>query len=402
MAPGLLGALAALAAAALDGTQRLDAAGGVVVSSSRVLGLAGAYAAVAEGLDGAASNPAAVAHRDRHLERGWDWDFVAAWYLPQPASLARQDPTNDGHTWGNLAGLANVQLGLSGQRGRLGTGLVLTSWQLEALDGAGARRRVNTGDLALHLGWSALEEELVLGGSLAAILGSVEQRGLPGGAARSYGGMLLRAGALFRPRGLPFRVGIAASPAARAVPRDDPGLPFATPASFAFPARLSLGAAWWLGPGASLFNEPSPAAERQLALLAVRRAPEGARTPVLLSAQLDLTGPSADAVGMDALLPQGDGSGQPAGRRTSLAARLGAEWEALEHRLALRGGGYLEPSRSGASHRPHLSFGADLRIRLGWDFRLGIAGDLAPRYQNVSLSLGLWRDAGPERTPAGG
>lgn len=404
MVPGLLlGGLAALAAAAFDGTQRLDAQRGVVVSSSRVLGLAGAYAAVAEGLDGAASNPAAVAHRDRHLDRGWDWDFVAAWYLPQPGVLSRQDPTNDGHTWGRLSGAANVHLGLSGQLGRLGAGLVMTSWQLDSPIGDGSTARVSTGDVALHVGWAGWDEGLLLGASLAAAVGSVDRIDPSGRTtSRAYGGPQVRAGLLYRPRGLPFRLGLSASPASQARPGADPGLPFATPTAFSFPARVSAGVAFWIGPGAWLFNEPSPAAQRQLGLEPVRSPADEARTPVLLSVELDVVGPSRNAVGFDALLPQGDGSGGGlAGRRTSLVARAGAEWELLAHRLALRGGSWLEPSRNGAPLRPHAAFGADLRFTLLWDFRVGVAGDLASRYQNVTLSLGLWRNAGPERTPGG-
>lgn len=65
-------------------------------------------------------------------------------------------------------------------------------------------------------------------------------------------------------------------------------------------------------------------------------------------------------------------------------------------------GSYLEPSRTLGPLRPHATFGADVRLHLHWDFRVGLAGDLASRYQNLSLSLGLWRDSGPRPPPPAG
>jgi hypothetical protein len=50
--------------------------------------------------------------------------------------------------------------------------------------------------------------------------------------------------------------------------------------------------------------------------------------------------------------------------------------------------------------RAHATFGGDVRVRASWDFRVGLAGDLASRYRNLSLSLGLWKDNGPRPPPA--
>jgi hypothetical protein len=401
----LASALAALAAAAgpFDGTQRLDAASSVVVSSSRVVGLAGAYAGVAEGLDGVRSNPAAVAQSDRHLQSAWDWDFVVAWFAPPPGELARQDVGNSGHTDGGLSGRTNLQLGLGGQVGRLGLGLLVSSWLLSSPRPDGSTLLVGTSDVGLYAGGSFWEEQLVLGVGVAGVRGTI-QRTAPGSPARTrtYDGALLRGGVLFRPRGLPVRLGLTADPGSSARARVDPGLPVATPTSFSFPSLLSLGGALWLGPNAALLNEPSPAAARQLGL-PPGPATESEGEPVLLSAQLDLVGRSPGAVSLDAVFDQGTGaSDPPSGSRPSLTTRLGAEWEAVPRRVALRGGSYLEPSRTGAPLRPHATFGADFRIHLHWDFRVGLAGDLASRYQNLSLSLGLWKDVGPRPPPPPG
>jgi hypothetical protein len=65
----------------------------------------------------------------------------------------------------------------------------------------------------------------------------------------------------------------------------------------------------------------------------------------------------------------------------------------------LRIGSYLEPSRfSDVSVRQHFTLGGDLRL-FEWDvfglapdasWRVTVAGDFAPRYQNLGLSAGLW------------
>jgi hypothetical protein len=118
---------------------------------------------------------------------------------------------------------------------------------------------------------------------------------------------------------------------------------------------------------------------------------------VLLSAQVDLVGPAPGAVALDgALLLSPEAA--PSGERASVVLRAGAEWEALAERLRTRGGAYLEPSRTGASPRPHATFGLDVRVPFPWrDLQLGLSGDLARRFQNVSLSLGFWSSLGPAR-----
>jgi len=126
LAPALAGAQG------FDGTQGMDTYTGPVISPARILGLGGAYVAVAEGLAGALENPAAVAQRNRHLARGWDWDGLLTWYLPDPREVGSQDLGNDGRSDGSLSGIGNVQLGLSLQRGRFGVGLFGRGWTVAA------------------------------------------------------------------------------------------------------------------------------------------------------------------------------------------------------------------------------------------------------------------------------
>jgi hypothetical protein len=84
--------------------------------------------------------------------------------------------------------------------------------------------------------------------------------------------------------------------------------------------------------------------------------------------------------------------------------RAGVEWEPWPERIRARGGAYLEPSRAGGSARLHGTFGVEGRIPFvfGHALKLGLSGDLAERFRNVSLSLGFWSSFAPEPPPPGG
>ena len=402
----LLSALVALlptaAPAAPYAGQPLDAYAGPVLGDSRVLGLAGAFAGVGEGLGGVPSNPAAVAQRSLRLDRTWDVGGSLTWFVPQAADLGSLDLGNDGHPDSGFTGRGNIQLGVSGQAGRLGGGIIGRAWEVEVARPSGDALVLSTGEVSLALGWSALADSLVVGvsvtetqGQLKLVSGKLVEQQL------DYLATSLRAGALWRPRGQPFRIGASLAPAARALPRSDrAAFPATTPESFLFPWTLSLGASTWIGPNARRYNEPPP--------IALDRHPEwgegppyqaGARDPVLVSAQLDVVGPVAPgAVGIDGAL--GGGDALPSGRYASLVPRFGAEWEAWHHWLRVRGGSYLEPSRTGASPRAHATFGLEGRIPFWpWDLQLSITGDVAHRYENVSLSLWFWSEYGPAAPP---
>jgi hypothetical protein len=386
-----------------DGTQPLDAYAGPVLSSGRITGLGGAYVAVAEGPAGARLNPASVAHRDRHLDRPWSLSGVLTWFVPEVAELSRQDLGNDGAVDAGLDGFENLQLGFGAQAGRLGLGVLVRLHGVRARTGAGAAS-VGTTDVALTAGWSGLRDALVVGASLAAPQGGFSYTP-EGGATEEveYARRTLRAGVLVRPRGRPYRVGLSFEAAARAAPAGDRGaVRVATPSAFLFPWALSAGASAWIGPNARRYNEPPPIA------LAVH--PEwgdgpalepAARSPVLVTVQLDLVGPTPGALALESALHPG-APALASGRRPSLVPRAGLEWEPRAGTVRLRAGSYLEPSRSGAGPRPHACFGAEVRIPFWpWDLQASLGGDLARAYANVSLSLGFWSELGPV-APASG
>jgi hypothetical protein len=407
--PALALSLAPAAAAqTFDGTQGVDTYTGPVISPARITGLGGAFVGVAEGLDGAQANPAAVAQRARHLDRGWDWDWVLTWYVPDPRHVVTQDLGNDGEVDAGLTGLGNAQLGLSLQRGRLGVGVLARGWTVVAPRDAVGDVEVETAEASLAFGWSALRDSVVLGASVTGVSGvvSVLPTGAPPGAAPNarveYSGSTLRFGALFRPRGRPFRLGASFHPEATArATGDRAGLPVTTPARFVFPWEASVGASAWIGPNARRYNEPPPFEARRHPEWGPEPAwDETRRRPVLVSAQLDVVGRSPGAVTVESVLDPSGGA-VASGERVSVSVRAGAEWEPLPERLRARGGTYLEPSRTGGAPRLHGTFGVEGRLPFFWGYalKLGLAGDLAERFRNVSLSLGLWSSFAP-RPPA--
>jgi hypothetical protein len=327
---------------------------------------------------------------------------VITWFVPDVGDLSRQDLGNDGSRDGNLDGFGNLQLGFSGQAGRLGAG-VLVQFHGVSATGAAGTATVATTDVALTAGWSGLRDALVVGASLAIPHGAFSVAS-PGGVEQEveYERRTFRAGALFRPRGRPFRVGVSFEASGEATPAGDRGaLPVATPSAFLFPWIASAGGSAWIGPNARRYNEPPPIA---LALHPERgEGPpwEAGRSPLLVAAQLDLVGPTPGALALESALFPG-APALPSGRRASLVPRAGVEWEPRPGAIRLRAGSYLEPSRSGYAPRLHGCFGAEARIPFWpWDLQVSFGGDVARAYANVSLSLGFWSELGPGRPPAG-
>lgn len=97
--------------------QRLYIGSGLVIGSSRMVALGGAYVGIAEGADGFVSNFAAVAHRSPRREGQWDWDAGLSWLVSPAPRLRAHD--NDGEldissTARELYASAFVQFGRAG------------------------------------------------------------------------------------------------------------------------------------------------------------------------------------------------------------------------------------------------------------------------------------------------
>ena len=388
-------------AAPFDGSQPVDAYTSMGAVNSRVLALGGAFVGVAEGLGGVGANPAAIAQRDRLQRRMWALDAVLSWRAPSISELESQDLDDDGVSDRRLRSRSAIQAGAGGQYGKLGVGFLVSGWGLSAPRGA-AEEQLTAQDLSIAAGWSGWRDEVVLGVSLTGANGEV--RSTVGGVEHGrveYDGLRVRLGGLWRPRGEPFRLGVALDPGARALPSGDrSGLPFPTPSAFLFPWVAAVGGAVWIGPNARRLNEPPPAA---LELHPDWGDPPewdpAGPQPVLLALQVDVVGPSRGAVSFGSAVVEG-AEALPSGRTASVVLRGGAEWEPWIGWAHLRAGSYLEPSRTGAGSRLHGTFGAEVRVPCWpWDLSLGVAGDVAARFRQLGLSVGLWGDVGPGSAP---
>ncbi|MET0401991.1 MAG: hypothetical protein ABW123_06280, partial [Cystobacter sp.] len=92
--PLLVGMLLASGAQAQDEVpvstrpERLYLNSGLLMGSSRVVGMGGAYVGIAEGAVGFASNLAALAHRSARLANDWDVGVALSW-MDLPLSEAK-------------------------------------------------------------------------------------------------------------------------------------------------------------------------------------------------------------------------------------------------------------------------------------------------------------------------
>jgi hypothetical protein len=120
------------------------------------------------------------------------------------------------------------------------------------------------------------------------------------------------------------------------------------------------------------------------------------RRYLLISGETIFVGPVARGVGMESFLSQQE---HASGRHVTVGFRAGIEGEPIAHWMQMRAGTYFEPSRfDGVPYRVHGTVGVDVRL-FSWDvfglleeftLRTGASADVAERYLNVGIGLGLW------------
>jgi len=395
-------ALAAGYSAVDDNAWTLELHQGPVVGSVRVLGLGGAYVGVGEGVEGLLYNPASLGNRTSRSQDWFEWDATIDWLVL--GSLGETDFFNDGPLEARYSELMAGLFGAGFQLGRLGVGLAgrfQTFWvgsgppvegeeapevKLDAQDGKVAMAGVF--DLFRY------QEALVLGlGLRFASLTATEQGG-EGEALTLLQGASLEGGLLWRPPGERWRFGAVLRLPTRGT-REEVAEAEGEPVPNRFGARhlpdtlvapweLAVGLSWMFGPFGPSYNSKRKA---------VRIPVPGRR--LLVAADVVVTGAveraeASRATGMSGFVEQ---RLVPARDRPSLSLRAGVERDLFPTRLRVRGGAYLEPARfEGVDARPHLTGGADLRLfhLWGYDLRLSVVFDVARRYNNTALSVGLW------------
>ena len=373
----------------------LDFFTGPVVGSGAVVAMGGAFIGLGEGADGHLFQPAALTTRSCQNRRA-PWDFELA-----SGSLSQ---INKGAATADQAGIIGRRFSQGGfnLKYRLhgyGAHLVQSDFVLKISGGKDAkealiRQRIvglgigqtrrfgslhwgliatlTTVSLNKHQPWIDVQNTNDVRSSMftaGRTLVSIDGTGLIGGV-------------LWTPVEQPYRIGAKLRTplvTEQTTGRLDPDDPSFMPDAINVPWQIGLGASYQFGPRP--FNEqPKTNAPDQLS--------PAERRHLLFAVDLILTG--ATPHGLDTvsyLLDEREVSGQ----LPSMSLRAGAESEIIPNRLIVRGGSYYEPCRrSRCPGKWHATGGMDLRFRAHWDLRFGVAVDVAKRYQNAGISLGIW------------
>lgn len=249
----------------------IDLFQGPVLASSRVIGMAGAYVAIGEYVDGDSQNPVAPAVRTAFSFAHIDYDLGVG--VTFPSSLAESDFFNSGHTtdlpktnsleFVFLDAAVNLQVGPWG----LGVTTGLQQYGLLRGDGAGAqqdelRAQIGTGHTLVARAFA--HGQFFVGLGLRTTGLTVINRNAPSSedgdnqALFTTTGAAPELGLLWRPNDAPLRVGFAAHAAvdSRAVPEQsqvsvlypDTGDELFLPNRLILPWDVNAGVAVQLGP----------------------------------------------------------------------------------------------------------------------------------------------------------
>ena len=442
----------------------IDLVTGPVLGPGRIVGMGGAYTALANSVEAAGWNAAAYAGRGLWEIDWFEWDGT---FSLVPTTIKNSDFDNNGASGFTYDDFVFGALGIGARFGAVGIG-VLANVQAYQI---GSSAELSLAVLSYGGGYALLDGQLVLGvGLRTAILTLTDQRS--GEPLVEFAGSAPEAGAVLGLEGRPWRLGFAAR-----MPVESNGDDQLVAAGLTLPRRVRLpwemqaGFAWqlgrrplnakWVNPRdvrdrlrAEMLRARERRAAEQVArerlderlVLAQQRTPpvwssgrlhalprphdpewqqdellrrereereldaqlvreEAARERavralsrryLLLSADAIVIGPTDDGVGLESFLSQ---VRQGSGAGPSLGLRAGAEGEPIASWVKMRAGTYLEPSRfAGVTYRLHATTGFDVRL-FTWDLfglvddftvLFGASADVAERYLNVGVGLGLW------------
>ncbi len=391
-----LSVLASSAARAQAGEPWLYVNPTLLVSSSRLNALAGASTGIGEGAEGLAGNYAAVAHRNPRREGRWDWSLTFS--LATTPFAGWRDFDNDGRGQPSTAP-AEAQLGGILQYSQFGAGVFARTSARSTCVDADCAERLRTSETTggLVAGLTLWEDQLVAG---AGIHLTQVTAGAGANGTWVFSGASVGGGALLRLHELPFRIGLQlVTPHRGTLDRGDPsGLLLGRPVfqGTVSPARASLGGSVRLGAERGRYNRVSKALLDELTRPRREVQPyfadhDVAPGTVLLAAQVDVHFPVPEPTTTASPFLLGEAA-SGAGHRWTVVPRIAVEWEALEHRLRLRLGGWLEPAFAQRGiPRGHATGGAELfLLRLWLDWSLSFSFDVATRYFAGSIGIGFW------------
>src|SRR5512140_1677476 len=369
---------------------------GLLIGSSKLVGMGGAFAGIAEGTASFTSNLSALAQRKPSQEDDWSLD-VALSYIdlplgnPQALDFDNDGRPDDARTVRQL--VSGVMLQYRGSGVGAYNRTLVQRYCLAAPCPAN--------ELRLTLANSAVAGAVAFGDDeLIAAFGVYTTTGeiAVGDGRWSYSGFGPTFDALYRPVDRNFRAGFSVKPQVRArLAGHPPALAGRAPfEALVSPLTWSFGGSVRLGPGADRYNRLCVAKLHELGLppppveIGPSRSPPGRW---LLSAQVDLLSPVPDAIAIHSIVEPPGAGPQIVGRSTVVAPRLGVEHETVPGRLRLRAGTFVEPSPfAGHPPRVHGTGGFDLYLfSYIDDWSVSFSFDLASRYSDVGLSIGFWR-----------
>jgi hypothetical protein len=385
-----------------NGDFALELHQGPVIANARITGLGGAFTGVAEGTGGMDINPAAVANRPYHSLESFDYDYD--WDVLIPGAF--QGDEFDYFNSGDPSNRAFVAFSVGGhlQFGELGIGILFRGQSIGVeQDGPDPQQfDLNSGLTKVVAGYSLLNDELLFGAGVN--LGFITLNPKNNYFSFSYSTFAIGgvAGALYRPRNMPYRIGLAIqTPFLLSTPSECGGKScpdnLVLPNGVATPFEMTVGASWFLpidnlefNPEAS-YRQPDPDELTQIESGELDESYRGGRY-VMVAFDLRTTGTTENTVGIVGIRER---EFRRTGESITVSPRLGVETEMLPRRLRLRLGTYYEPSRyTGIDGRLHGTFSAQVRMfdwdvpLLGWKgFSFSSAIDLAPKYSNVILSV---------------
>jgi hypothetical protein len=354
-----------------DNNYRLDLRQGPIIGSAKQVALGGAYIGIAEGISSLSSNPAGVAFRPSRSSAEFDWDWTAG-----VVNLASNDFDNNGYSPPDYASHRVVNLGLMGQYGPWGVG-VLSSSELLKLENYSSRSdEYVLNSTSYAIGRQFMDQQLTVGLGLRTTRVQVRSN-LTDLVAGELSGVGWDAGLLWNPEKGPWRFGVSYASAidsAQSLPPST-GSPVTVgglivPSDATLPAQLGFGMSY-----------------------KTASAPFWPGRPWLLAADLVFIGKSQNAVGVESVLAQVK---QPVGTKETASLRVGTELEAWPGRTRVRLGSYYEPSfYDEASSRTHLTGGFEVRLFTthmwgDYDWSLTYTFDIARDYQANFLSIGFW------------
>ena len=193
----------------IDGNDfAIDAVATPVLASSRITGLAGAYTALADGIDGVPWNPAGYASRTLWELDRVEYDLTASLLLG--GSFGENDYFLHGR--GSVFGIedvAFVDLGARLQFGPIGAGALFQIQSYTVPEREDGTPAASVSLMSIHggAGYGLYDGQLVIGGGARGIL--FDTRILGAEEAFALSGVGLEVGSVFRHERLPFRVGAA-------------------------------------------------------------------------------------------------------------------------------------------------------------------------------------------------